>query len=82
MNLQKAVQEQARMLYQAGVDFEELGDESPTVSRRKDKAKVKSLTLEMYEKALLYYSKSQETGYPGAADRIAAVREKMATLDR
>ena len=61
-NLQKAVQEQARMLFQAGQDFEELGDESPSVSRRKDKAKVKSLTIEMYEKAILYYSKAQETG--------------------
>ena len=81
-NLQKAVQEQARMLFQAGVDFEELGDESPTVSRRKDKAKVKSLTLEMYEKAALYYSKAQETGYPEAAERLAAVKEKIATLAR
>ena len=79
-NLQRAVQEQARMLYQAGVDFEELGDESPTVSRRKDKAKVKSLTLEMYEKAILYYSKAQETGYADATDRLAAVKEKMAAL--
>ena len=79
-NLEKAVQEQARMLYQAGADFEELGDESPTVSRRKDKAKVKSLTLEMYEKALLYYGKALETGYADAAARIAAVKEKMATL--
>ena len=79
-NLQKAVQEQARMLFQAGQDFEELGDESPTVSRRKDKAKVKSLTIEMYEKAILYYSKAQETGWPGAGERLEAVREKMATL--
>ena len=79
-NLEKAVKEQARMLFEAGVDFEQLGDDSPTVSRRKDKAKVKSLTIEMYEKAILYYSKAQETGYPEAADRIAAVKEKMATL--
>jgi len=81
-NLEKAVREQARMLYQAGVDFETLGDESPAVSRRKDKAKVKSLTLEMYEKAILYYGKAQETGYADASDRIAAVQEKMATLSR
>ncbi len=79
-NLSKAVREQARMLFQAGADFEELGDESPTVSRRKDKAKVKSLTLEMYEKALVYYSKAQETGNPDAAARIAAVKEKMAKI--
>ena len=70
------------VLYQAGADFEQLGDESPTVSRRKDRAKVKSLTLEMYEKAILYYSKAQESGYQGAADRIAAVKEKMATLEQ
>ena len=79
-NLEKAVREQARMLFQAGEDFEQLGDESPTVSRRKDKAKVKSLTLEMYEKALLYYGKALETGYAEASDRIAAVKDKMATI--
>lgn len=81
-NLEHAVREQARLLYQAGADFEQLGDESPTVSRRKDRAKVKSLTLEMYEKAILYYSKALENGYQGAADRIAAVKEKMATLEQ
>jgi chromosome segregation ATPase len=80
--LEKAVLEQARMLFQAGEDFEQLGDESPTVSRRKDKAKVKSLTLEMYEKAILYYSKAYETGYADAAARIDAVEEKMAILVR
>ena len=81
-NLQKAVAEQARLLFQAGEDFERLGDESPTVSRRKDKAKVQSLTVEMYEKALLYYSKAQETGYSEASERMEAVKEKMANLAR
>ena len=79
-NLRLAVQEQARMLYQAGQDFEELGDESPMVSRRKDKEKVKNLTAEMYEKAILYYTMAQETGYPEAAYRIAEVREKLSQL--
>ena len=80
--LEKAVSEQARLLFQAGQDFETLGDESPTVSRRKDKAKVQSLTAEMYEKAILYYSKALETGYPAAATRIEAVREKLAAVTR
>lgn len=79
-NLAEAVMDQAQMLYQAGVDFEELGDESPTVSRRKDKAKVKSLTLEMYEKALLYYAKARDTGYSEAVPRIEAIREKIAAM--
>ena len=79
-NLEEAVLEQARMLFQAGEDFEKFGDESPEVSRRKDKAKMKSLTLEMYQKALLYYAKARDTGYPDAADRIRSVREKIAAL--
>ena len=81
-NLEKAVAEQARLLFQAGQDFETLGDESPTVSRRKDKAKVQSLTVEMYEKAILYYSKAQETGYSAAAVRIDAVKQKLADVTR
>ena len=81
-NLEKAVQEQARMLFQAGCDFEELGDQSPSVSRRKDKAKVKSLTLEMYEKAIVYYSMAEETGYPDVSERIQAVKDKIALLSQ
>lgn len=79
-HLEKAVREQARMLFEAGRDFEQLGDDSPTVSRRKDRAKVTSLTLDMYEKALLYYSKAAETGYPEAANRMEEVKGKMAVL--
>lgn len=79
-NLRRSVQEQAKMLYQAGRDFEELGDASPSVSRRKDKAKVKVLTREMYEKAIFYYSKAQETGYPEAAYQITEIQEKISLL--
>ena len=78
--LEKAVREQSQMLFQAGQDFEQLGDDVPAVSRRKDKAKVRTLTVEMYEKAILYYTKALETGYADAAARIDAVREKMSLL--
>ena len=81
-NLEKAVADQARLLFQAGQDFETLGDESPTVSRRKDKAKVQSLTAEMYEKAILYYSKALETGYSAAAGRIETVKQKLAAVTK
>lgn len=79
-NLRAAVQEQAQMLFQAGVDFEELGDNAPEMSWRKNKEKMKDLTREMYEKAILYYRMAGETGYPEAAYRISQVQEKMAKL--
>lgn len=79
-NLRAAVQEQAQMLFQAGVDFEDLGDNAPQMSWRKNKEKMKDLTREMYEKAITYYRMAQETGYPEAAYRISQVEEKMAKL--
>lgn len=78
--LRIAVQEQAKLLYQAGVDFEELGDSSPTVSFRRNKEKMKNLTREMYEKSIIYYSKALETGFPEAEYRISAVREKISAI--
>ncbi|MBQ5983642.1 MAG: hypothetical protein K5910_01395 [Bacteroidales bacterium] len=78
--LRMAVAEQAQLLFQAGVDFENLGDGSPVVRRRRDKERVMDLTREMYEKSILYYTKAMETGYPEAQYRISAVQEKIAQL--
>ncbi len=78
--LRMAVAEQAQMLFQAGVDFENIGDDSPVVRRRKDKEKVMDLTREMYEKSIFYYTKALETGYPEAQYRINAVQQKIADL--
>ena len=79
--LRLAVQEQAKLLYQAGVDFEELGDSSPSVSFRRNREKVKNLTIDMYEKSILYYSKAMETGYPEAEYRIASTKSKLAETE-
>ena len=77
-DLRRALQLQAQTLYQAGADFEQLGDETPEVARRRDKAKVKDFATQMYQKAIFYYKKAAETGYPEAAYRITQVEEKMA----
>lgn len=77
-DLRMALQQQAKMLFQAGQDFEQLGDSAPEVGRRKDKARVQAFADQMYEKAILYYRKAAETGYPEAAFRISEVEEKRA----
>ena len=79
-NLRSLLAEQAQMLFQAGVDFENLGDQAPEVSRRKDKKKVQEFTSEMYRKAILYYQQAQAAGYPEAAYRMAGVEEKLSQL--
>ena len=75
-DIRAALQKQARMLFQAGQDFEELGDNAPEVSRRKDKAKVQAFADEMYQKAFIYYQQAAESGYPQAAVRMAEVEQK------
>ena len=77
-NLRALLAEQAQMLFQAGVDFEDLGDEAPEVSLRKNKRKMAEFREAMYRKAIVYYNQAQAAGYPEAAYRISAVEEKLA----
>ena len=79
-NLRSLLAEQAQMLFQAGVDFENLGDNAPEVSRRKDKAKIADFREEMYAKAVPYYQQAQNAGYPEAGYRISQVNEKRGVL--
>jgi len=76
-NLRAILAEQAQMLFQAGVDFEDLGDNAPSVSGRRDKRNQRDFKYAMYEKAILYYEQAKNTGYPEAAYRVTQVREKM-----
>ncbi len=77
-NLRALLAEQAQMLFQAGVDFEELGDDAPEVSLRKNKQKMANFQDNMYQKAILYYKQAEAAGYPEAAHRISQVEEKLA----
>ena len=77
-NLRALLAEQAQMLFQAGVDFEDLGDNTPTVRGRKDKRNQQDFRRAMYEKSIIYYRQAQSSGYPEAAYRITVVQEKIA----
>lgn len=79
-SLEQAVKKQAVMLYNAGVAFENLGDDSPEIKRKKDREKVDNLTKEMYEHALKYYNEAYTAGYKDAQPRITAVKRKMSLL--
>ncbi|MBP9998007.1 MAG: hypothetical protein KBS67_02075 [Bacteroidales bacterium] len=75
--LQRQVAEQAKLLYEAGLDFEEIADASPETSFKKNKEKVKNWAQSMYEKALLYYGKALEAGYQEAEEGLVRVKEKL-----
>lgn len=75
--LRRQVTEQARMLYQAGLDFEEIADASPETTFRKNREKVKNWAQSMYEKALFYYEKSFAAGYMDAEEGVVRVKEKL-----
>lgn len=79
-NLQALLAEQAQVLFQAGVDFENLGDNTPDMHGGRDKRNQKAYRKEMYEKALYYYSQAQQAGYQGASFRVGKVQEKINEL--
>lgn len=75
--LEKKVAEQARMLCDAGVMLEEIADNAPDVSFRKNKEKMGVMVQDIYKKARLYYQKSLEAGYSPAADHLAGINAKI-----
>lgn len=75
--LRKQVREQAALLFEAGAEFEKLADDSPEVSLKKNKTKVGNWKDQMYQNALLYYTKAQQYGYPNAQVAILRVKNKM-----
>lgn len=77
-NLRALLAEQAQMLFQAGVDFEDMGDEAPEMSFRRNKRKMADFRNAMYQKAIVYYKQAEAAGYPEAAYRISAIEEKLA----
>lgn len=77
LDLQRRVEEQAEMLCRAGITLEEIADNAPQVSWRKNKEKVSQMAQEMYRTALSYYEQSLESGYEPARERISSVLEKI-----
>ena len=75
--LQRTVARQAMSLFQAAVDLEELGDQSPEVKWKKNKEKVGQMQQTIYKKALEYYRLAEEQGYTPATARIASLKAKI-----
>lgn len=75
--LKKTVRAQAKMLFDAGALLEEVADNAPSVSWRKNKEKMANMTQDIYKKALTYYEQAQKAGFAEAEEAIANVRTKI-----
>lgn len=75
--LQQTVMRQAELLYLAGKDLEEIGDNMPEVSRKKNQIKVGAHTQTIYQCALTYYEQALEGGYQAAAASIEQIKTKI-----
>lgn len=75
---------QTEMLFQAGLEFEELGDVSGTdlqVKGRKDKKKVVEFKKNIYNKALKFYQQAGEQNHREALERLDSVAVKIEQLE-
>ena len=75
--LQATVAKQARMLYEAGMQLEEIADNAPEVSGKKNEEKVDIMTQDIDRKARLYYQQAYEAGYEPALAAISAIQAKI-----
>lgn len=79
--LQKQVNTQAKLLYQAGIDFEEIADASPEIRMKSNKTKVSNWTRLMYEHSVSYLNGALRSGYQPAKDAIERVQAKLDALE-
>lgn len=75
--LEALVAKQAKSLFDAGADLEEIGDASPKVTWSNNKKKLAVMQQSLYQQALKYYQMSLEAGYAPAEEAIATVSAKI-----
>lgn len=75
--LQKTIAHQAQLLFNAGQDMEEIADNMPEVTRKKNQLKIGAHQQTIYQCALSYYQAALATGYAGAEERIASLKQKI-----
>lgn len=75
--LEKLVADQAKSLCDAGEALEQVADEAPEVSWKKNKEKVEDMRQNLYKMALSSYRQSYDSGYEPAKEHISSVLAKI-----
>lgn len=81
--LQRSLDRQTEMVYQAGCEFERLGDEGDqtlNVSGRKDKEMVRTYKKAIYEKACQFFQQAANMDHAGAKGRYEVISYKISSL--
>ena len=78
-NLDEMVAAQAKALFDAGVTLEQIADDAPQVSWKKNRQKLDEMSQSIYRKAREYYTMALEAGYEPASEALASVDEKIRT---
>ena len=77
--LQQAVKRQASLLYDAAYEFEQLAQEAPDVSKKKNPKKVNDWAIGMLSRSLQYYQELQKYGVDASVP-ISRIKRKITTL--
>lgn len=81
--LKRSLDRQTEMVYQAGLEFERLGNEADkmlAVSGKKDKEMVRSYKKAIYEKAAECYIQAANMNHAGAKGRSEVISYRIASL--
>lgn len=81
--LKRSLDQQTEMVYQAGCEFERLGDEGDqtlNVTGRKDKEMVRAYKKAIYEKASQFYHTAADMEHSAAKGRCEVISYKISSL--
>lgn len=78
--LEATTKRQVELLWEAGRNFENLGDDAPNVSGRRDNRRVDDWMRQCYEKAKYYYLKARDNGKDGVSTDLNRINAKLSRL--
>lgn len=79
--LEKTLHKQTEMLYEAGLEFEEIADNGDfKINGQRNKQNIKDYRAAIYEKALTFLTLAAEYGHPLAAEEVEQVKAKREAL--
>lgn len=79
--LKETVKRQTQLLFEAGLELENIADEGDfSIKGKKNRTSISEYRKIIYNKAIMFYQAASNQGHPDAASRIVGAQEKMALI--
>ena len=79
--LKETVKRQTQLLFEAGLELENIADEGDfSIKGKRNRTSISEYRKMIYDKAIMFYQAASNQGHPDAVNKIAGVKAKMALI--